>query len=229
MQDVRIQIVNYKTKAYLSECLASIYKDLSDARISYSVAVLDNASGDDLSDLRQRFSGKPLDVIMNASNVGFGAGHNILARGASARYLLFVNPDTLCAEPHSIECLLHKAEEAGAAVAGPRLMTDHGSTQRYDHAELDGLQASVALHTGHAYWKDRRESIRAAWTCGAFFLIKKEWFDRVDGFDANIFLYREEEELCWRVRAEGGVILYIPEIKVFHKGGVVAKKNTIHA
>ena len=71
MDDLRIQIVNYRTKPYLLVCLESVFKDLAGSKLDFTVAVLDNASGDDLSDLPRRFSGKPLEVRQNSRNVGF--------------------------------------------------------------------------------------------------------------------------------------------------------------
>jgi N-acetylglucosaminyl-diphospho-decaprenol L-rhamnosyltransferase len=223
--DIRIQIVNYKTKEYLLVCLESLFKDLEDAKFSYQLVVLDNASGDDLSEISKRFPGKPIEIHQNSKNVGFGAGHNILAKNAQAKYLLFLNPDTKIIEPHSIERLLRRAQDSNAQVVGPRLITENGQAQRYDHGELAGFTAWVALNSGHAYWHERREVSNVAWTCGAVFLIEKTWFERLSGFDENFFLYKEEEELCWRLRAAGGIVVYDPTISFFHHGGVVARKT----
>jgi GT2 family glycosyltransferase len=64
-----------------------------------------------------------------------------------------------------------------------------------------------------------------AWVCAAVFLVRKESFDRLGGFDENFFLYKEEEDLCLRLLAEGGRVIYDPSIAVLHHGGVVAKKS----
>jgi N-acetylglucosaminyl-diphospho-decaprenol L-rhamnosyltransferase len=223
--DLRIQIVNYKTKEYLLPCLESVVKDLRGTDLRYSIAVLDNDSGDDLSDLPNKFSNKPITIHSSPKNVGFGAGHNILGKNAEAKYLLFLNPDTKIIEPRTIERLLRRAKESKAQVVGPRLVVESGPTQKYDHAELRGWKAWVALHSGHSYWRNRLEVGEVAWTCGAVFLIEREWFERLGGFDENFFLYKEEEELCWRLRAAGGIVVYDPTIIVFHHGGVVAKKT----
>ena len=45
--DVAIQVVNYRTRAQLEACLPTVLADAPEAR----VLVLDNASGDDLSEL----------------------------------------------------------------------------------------------------------------------------------------------------------------------------------
>lgn len=229
MDTIRIQIVNYKTKAYLLRCLETVFLDLknssSDSRLKYTVAILDNASGDDLSDILKTFPGQPIEIRQNEKNVGFGAGHNILAKAGNANYLLLLNPDIEVTEPHTIERLLHRAEASAAEVVGPRLVTDKGLTQWWDHGERYGFQAWIARHVGLSSWRERTEVVEAAWVSGAAFLIKKDLFDRLDGFDENFFLYVEEIDLCWRLRALGGRVIYDPTISMFHHGSVVAKKS----
>lgn len=225
MDDIRIQIVNYKTKSYLGACLESLVRDVEHSGLQYTIAILDNASGDVLSDMKEKFPGQPIEIIQNDKNVGFGAGHNILAKNAAAEYLFFLNPDTRIIEPNTVARLLQRIKTSDAQVVGPRLVTEGGRTQWYDHAELEGFKAWVALQSGHSYWRERKEVGKVAWTCGAAFLIERSWFEKLGGFDENFFMYKEEEELCWRLRAAGGSVIYDPTITLFHHAGVVGKKS----
>ncbi len=224
MDDVRIQIVNYKTKKYLIECLTTLVEDLRGTKLAYTIAILDNASGDDLTDIPRMFPNAHIEISKSEKNGGFGYGHNILARSGEARYLLILNPDTKITEPHTLERLVSSAEHLKAQVVGPRLVNGEGKVQHWDYGGLHGWKAQIALRSGGSYWKESDRLIEAAWVSGAAFLIEKEWFDRLGGFDENFFLYKEEEELCWRLRAEGGHVFYNPGITILHYGGVVAKK-----
>lgn len=223
--DLRIQIVNYRTKAFLLECLRSLFWSLTDADISYGVAILDNASGDDLSDLPIRFPDRPLELHQGTKNLGFGAGQNFLAARGNAGHLFFLNPDAQMLAPRTPQALLQRAVATGTQVIGPRLVTEQGATQKWDHGELEGWIARLALQSGNSYWRERTGATPAAWVSGAAFLVEKRWFDDVGGFDENFFLYKEEEELCWRLRARGGTVLYDPTLSVRHRGGVVATKT----
>lgn len=226
MDKLRVQIVNYKTKRYLAECLASLSRDLETFRENYSVAVLDNASGDDLSDIPSAFQKlRGLEVIQGERNLGFGGGHNLLARRGDAEYLLLLNPDTKIIELNTVERLMAACTQRQADVIGPRLVTPAGATQWWDHGELHGLRAWVGLNSGNSYWREQKKPTAAAWVSGAVFLIKKRRFDALGGFDEHFFLYKEEEELCWRLRQKGGKVLYDPTITIFHHGGVAAKKS----
>lgn len=226
MDEVRIQIVNYKTKKYLVECFSSILADLKNSKLRYSIAVLDNASGEDLSDIRTLFPRlKKIEIYQGKKNLGFGAGQNFLSKRGQARFLLFLNPDIKIIERKTIERLMKQIKKSGAQVVGPRLTTKQAITQEWDHGELYGRRARIMLNFGGSYWQERKKIIRVAWVSGAVFLIEKRWFDNLGGFDKGFFLYKEEEDLCWRLRAKGGKILYNPLITIFHHSSVVAKKT----
>lgn len=225
MNDVQIQIVNYKTKGYLLECIASFIRDLAGSEITYSLEILDNASGDDLSDIPSLYPNIEIHIHYAKENRGFGAGHNRLASYGDSEYLLFLNPDTKCIESRTVERLLKDARESSVGIVGPRLEREDGSTQEFDHGELHGLFAQIALSTGNSHWKRCDEPSDVAWVNGATLLIKRKLFKDLGGFDERFFLYKEDEELCWRLRQKGETILYDPTIRVLHYGSVVAKKS----
>lgn len=225
--DLRVQIVNYRTRAFLLECLTSLFWSLDadpEGPLDCEVVILDNHSGDDLSDLATRFAGRRLDVHESDTNVGFGSGHNLLAGRGDAAYLFLLNPDTRLLQPGTLRRLVATARQTGAVVVGPKLLNADGQPQPWDHGELTGLLARAALATGNSYWRARSDACDVAWVSGAAFLIEKKWFDGLRGFDERFFLYKEEEELCWRLRAAGGRVRYEPAIAIFHHEGVVASK-----
>jgi GT2 family glycosyltransferase len=110
-------------------------------------------------------------------------------------------------------------------VVGPQLVSPDLRPQRWDHGERDGWIARVAQRTGNSFWRRRSRPTRAAWIAGAACLVDKRWFDKLGGFDEQFFLYKEDEDFCYRVRAAGGHVVYDPTISVLHHCGVVAKKS----
>lgn len=226
MNKIRVQFVNYKTKDYLLAALETLAVDLKEFSGDYSVAIVDNASGDDLADIRGRFPQfRNLETYQGEKNVGYAAGHNFLAKKGQAEYLLLLNTDIKFIEPETIKRLIAVLEGNQAVVAGPRLVNEKGKTQWWDHGEIKGWLATILVHIGRSYWRKRKKATEAAWVSGAVFLIDKKRFEELGGFDENFFLYKEEEDLCWRLREQGGKIIYDPIITVFHKNHVVAKKS----
>jgi GT2 family glycosyltransferase len=219
-----VQIVNYRTRSYLDRCLATVTSDAQASGLAYEINVLDNASGDVLDDLVLRF--EKCNTFEAAHNLGFGAGHNLLATRTEAPYLLILNPDVEFLCPGTAKGLLDAVRSPGRVkVAGPKLVNVNGSAQAYDHGRLRGVRAQIALRGGHSYWREQAVRQEVAWVSGAALLVERAAFFEVGGFDENLFLYKEDEDLCLRLRRAGGAVLYEPDVVVRHHGSVVADRR----
>ncbi len=218
--DVAVQVVNYRTRRHLEACLPTVVADL--AGLDSRVLVLDNASGDDLAPLAAAYP----DVVFETAerNVGFGAGHNRLAARHDARAVLFLNPDTRFVEPHTVARLL-EALGGDVVAVGPQLLSASGDVDRRDHGELHGLRGRLAQAAGDSHWRRRDAPADVAWVSGAACLVDRAVFDAVGGFDEGFFLFKEEEDLLLRMRGHGGRVRYLPTVRVWHEGGVVASRD----
>ena len=221
--DVGVQVVNYRTRRHLEACLRSVLDDLSGSAVDARVLVLDNASGDDLSDLVARFPEVSFDTAER--NAGFGAAHNRLAAAHDAGALLILNPDAVLFEPRTVERLLAALRDEGVAAVGPQLVDSAGAVDPRDHGELHGLRARVAQAAGHSHYRRRSEPVDAAWVSGAACLVSRRAFEAAGGFDPGFFLYKEEEDLCLRIRRQGGRVRYLPSVRVRHDGAAVATRE----
>lgn len=224
--DLLVQIINYNTKKYLGICLESLIEDLKDSGINYKVIVLDNNSQDNLTELEQKFSSGRIEFRYSAKNLGFGGGHNYISKMEESRHILILNSDIKFIEKDSIKRLRDKLIDNDAyKVSGPKLVEEDFRQQRFDHGELEGMFSRIKNNYGSSYWKPRKNPAEAAWVSGAVLLIEYELFSRVGGFDENFFLYKEEEDLCKRIRESGDKILYDPTVSVMHFGHVVARRS----
>jgi len=220
--DIAVQVVNYRTREQLGRCLATVLADLSGSDLDHRVLVLDNASGDDLSELASRHP--EVDFSVAERNLGFGAGHNRLAARHDAAALLVLNPDAAFVEPRTVARLL-EALGGGVAAVGPQLVDAAGTVDPRDHGELRGFRARVAQAAGHSHYRRRAEPVDAAWVSGAACLVSRRAFDAVGGFDPGFFLYKEEEDLFLRIRRDGGRVRYLPSVRVRHDGAAVASRD----
>jgi GT2 family glycosyltransferase len=220
---VSVQVVNYHTRRYLERCLQSVITDLKRSGVDYEINLLDNASGERLDDLAARFPN--CRTFVAERNLGFGGGHNLLASKTDAPYLLILNPDVELVAPDTASRLLDAITSSeGAGVVGPKLMTTIGTPQPYDHGRLHGLRAQIALKGGHAYWRQTDARQEVAWVSGAALLVERAAFVALGGFDENLFLYKEDEDLCLRLRASGRRVIYEPAVVVRHRSEVVADR-----
>lgn len=227
--DIAIQIVNYKTKIFLDSLILSIIQDIKNSNLNVEINIIDNDSGDDITDSAALRANKNVHVYKSKINGGFGAGHNILASKTKAEYLLILNPDVLFIEANTIIRMVNKLKLTEASVIGPKLLTPTvRSSKPVETINLDELKQQAYDH-GKDYigsYKLNDVMSEVAWVSGAVFLIKHEDFSKLQ-FDERFFLYFEELDLCLRLRREGKAIIYDPNIKVLHYGSVVAKKLSV--
>lgn len=224
MPTVAVQVVNYRTRRYLERCLATVAPDLEASGIDAELNLLDNASGEELGDLAAAY--RNARAFESPRNLGFGAGHNLLASKTEAPYLLILNPDVEFLEERSARRLLAALEASSQIGAvGPKLIDGQGNAQRYDHGRLHGTRAQIALRGGNSYWRETSSRQDVAWVSGAAMLIRHAAFATAGGFDPELFLYKEEEDLCLRLRQAGHKIVYDPAIVVRHLGSVVADRS----
>ena len=60
---------------------------------------------------------------------------------------------------------------------------------------------------------------------GACFLVRREAWDAVGGFDPSYFMYMEDVDLCWRLGRAGWGVGYEPAARVLHVQGVSTNRH----
>lgn len=237
--DLSVQIVNFNTEKYLEDCLRTIASNLKDSSLSFEINILDNHSSNnffqDFSNLEKfRHFLSEIGILdktfiyFSKKNLGYGGGHNFLAKKSKANFLFLLNPDTLIPDEWAIIQLFCKIEKNPAIkVIGPKLYNSKGQTQSWDHGESRGFVAKIMNELGLGLCLKHRKETACAWVSGAALMIRKSTFDEIGGFDENFFLYKEEEDLCLRIRRKNrnAKIIYYPEVKICHIGSVVAKRE----
>lgn len=231
-----IIIVNWNSGVLLREAVASITE--FGANVVSKVIVVDNHSSDDsLSGVEANAAGLPfsLHVIRNPTNMGFGAACNQGAKQAQSEYLLFLNPDTALFADTLSKALTYMQDPANARVGicGVQLLDEQGrisrSCARFPSARrflahalgLDRLFPQL----GHfmADW-DHRQTRVVDQVIGAFFLVRRETFEALGGFDERFFVYFEEVDLSRRARDAGWRSVYLADAQAFHVGGGTSRQ-----
>jgi GT2 family glycosyltransferase len=207
-----IIIVAYNARTYLADCLDSL---LAEDRPEYEIIVVDNASGDGSAEfVAERYP--TVRLVRHRENCGFGHGNNLGAGMAAGKYLAFLNPDTV-AEPGWLEELIGALEAdtaAGMATSQIRLRSrpSHLNTCGND-THVTGL--TLCRGMGMAADTFSRPAEVSA-VSGAAFVIRRDLFDRLGGFDEEFFMYMEDTDLSWRARLAGYRSLYVPSSVVHH-------------
>jgi N-acetylglucosaminyl-diphospho-decaprenol L-rhamnosyltransferase len=220
---VEAVVVNYNAGDALVECVASLRREGVDR-----VVVVDNGSADG-SPERLAAADAQVEIVGPGRNVGFGAGVNYGVRRTTGALLLVCNPDVVV-QPGAVQVLRRRVEsDPSLGLVGPRLVAPDGSERPSGRAfpslRRSSAQAVLGLvapgsATSTRYRARSRSGATAGivdWVTGACFLVRRDAFEAIGGFDEGYFMYVEEVDLCmrlaragWRTGIEqGSVVLHI--------------------
>ncbi|MBF9233917.1 glycosyltransferase family 2 protein [Microvirga alba] len=231
MNKISIVIINYKTVDLTIECVNSI---LSADFINFTVEIiiLDNDSQD--GSFERLSSLFPiLKVVPLERNIGFAAANNRGVELATGDYVLFLNPDTVVL-PGALEALWSFAQrrpEAGAW--GGRTLFGDGSLNPTSVSSFVTLRSTLYRAVGlsmifsrspvfnpevYPRWKrDTERAVDILFFC--FVLVRIDVWRKLGGFDERFFMFCEDDDICWRMRAAGLDRLFTPEACIVHYGG----------
>ena len=204
---VTVVTVAYRSRAVIAECLASVAR-------AKSVVVVDNASDDD-STAVARAALPSARIVANRVNQGFGRANNQGAALAETEFALLLNPDAQL-EPGALEQLVACADRnPNAAIVAPAILNADGTRITSHNVGLFD-QSRIRGKTRLPPDGD----ICADFLSGAALMVRTAAFREIGGFDPNIFLYFEDDDLCLRMRRAGYALVQTPAAAVRHKGGL---------
>jgi hypothetical protein len=228
--DVSVVVVNWNTRQLLRDCLSSLLHHTRGRTLE--IIVVDNASADGSAEMvRGEFPS--VHLLVNDRNLGFAAGCNQGLAEAGGRHLLLLNSDTRLEDDavSGLAAFLDAHPEAG--LVGCALKNADGTPQPsvgHFPSLLGALAAKLrqARRRDAGPWRNfdypfltREEHGREQdvdWIAGAVMLVRREVVKRVGPLDEGIFLFAEEWDWCYRIRAAGWRILFTPEAHVIHLG-----------
>jgi GT2 family glycosyltransferase len=211
---IRIIVLNWNGQRWLERCLTALRQQESCA---FEVVVVDNASTDgSVEFVRTHFP--EFTVLALEQNRGFSGGNNAGARGATTPYLAFLNNDTEVA-PGWIASLVRAAErDPGIGVVASQIVfMDHPTI--VDSAGDGYLRCGAAFKHRHGQPRDAGGGdVEVFGACGAGFLIRRDLFERLGGFDEDYFMVHEDVDLSYRARLLGSRCVLAREAIVHHAG-----------
>jgi N-acetylglucosaminyl-diphospho-decaprenol L-rhamnosyltransferase len=198
---VTIVSIAYNSMDVMPEMMASIPNGCH-------LVVVDNASRDidQLEALCQKYGAK---LIKNSENLGFGRACNIGAKGANTDFVFFLNPDTVL-QADTIEKLVEAGDKYPKASGfNPRIARPNGAQLFRYRSRI--IPVSDYMPKG---WPEADKEL--TFLVGSAMFVRRSAFEAVGGFDENIFLYHEDDELSRRLRSEQGPLMFVRDAFLTH-------------
>jgi len=223
--DVAVVVLNYDSTELTVACVEALLAR-TDPALAFHIRVVDNGSRDEARIALERWiRGRDprLSLHLNPTNHGFGGGMSDGLEGLEARYYFFLNNDALV-EGDALTILQRTLDaRPRIGLAGPA-QTDGEGRPRSAYGTLPSISEmlfgrALARVLRGAPPPPRGRAGPVERVSGAAMFVRARAFHEVGGFDPELFLYGEEEDLAWRLRRRGWEVWHVPEARVRHLGG----------
>ena len=201
---ISIVTVSYNSMAVLPTMLASVPSDTP-------VIIIDNSSKE--TKCLEELAYKTKSILrLNSKNKGFGEACNQGAEIAQTEFILFLNPDTILQEDTLINLEKAALKFPKALAMNPKIIKPNGASYFKRSSHL--IKRSEWMKRG-APTTDKVVNILS----GSAFFVRTKFFKEIGGWDSNIFMYHEEDDLCLRFQEIGGDLMFVPSSIIRHTRG----------
>jgi len=232
MVDSKVSIIipHHNNFDILIECINSI-KKIQHSNVE--IIIVDNNSSDNsINKIRDSYT----DLIIQKSkkNLGYAGGCNLGAKIAQCKYLLFLNNDTIH-EEFFLDHLISKIYDNNNIACVQPKIKNYDNKEYFDYAGASGgfIDYLVFPFTrGRIFNTIEKDTgqydypTKVFWTSGTAFITSKDIFNKLGGFDENLFSHMEEIDYCWKCYLAGFECWVEPKSVVYHHGAKTLTYNS---
>lgn len=230
MKKISIIIVNYNVEHFLHICLQSVFDAIK--QLDAEVIVVDNHSSDASCEMVKTLFPDVI-LIENKVNIGFSKANNQGVEIAKGEYILILNPDTILAENTLINITSFADNQTHLGALGIRLIDGTGNflfeskrnTPTPKRAFFKLLSNANEKLGYYANQVNQFENSEIEILVGAFMMLKKDVYLKMNGFDERFFMYGEDIDLCYRLLKAGYKNYYIGSETAIHFKGESTQKD----
>ena len=207
-QEISIIIPCFHSSEAIKNLLITIPK-------KHEVVLVDNSQDEELKEIANNYD---CNLVVNKENLGCPTAWNIGAKNATKNFFLFSNPDTLFL-PNTVEELMKAVKRYPNASAFNPKIIDRNNNQHFK-------RRSVLMPRSE--WMSRKYpkvDSEVSVLHGSAIFIKKENFYKLKGFDEDIFLYHDDDDISIRLKKEIGPLMYINNSEIVHLSGSSSSRN----
>jgi GT2 family glycosyltransferase len=225
LYDISVILINYNSTSYTINCIRSLQAH-TPADLRLQIVVVDNASeAAAYHELKAHLEKQEhVQLIRSNLNLGFSGGNMMGVQYSNARYLYFLNNDTLIEKNVPGRLFAFMEDHPDAAIcSGQMLNGDKKPIRTFNYFPTLSLKlfgaGMLRIFSPQAY-PDRKktytEPIKVPLVSGASMFVRFSMFAAVGGMDTNYFFYCEEEDLAYTFSKKGWNCYLVNDAEYIH-------------
>ncbi len=220
-------LLNWRHAELTLQCLRDL---LAIGDVPLHVLVMDNGSDDgsaatlraQVPALAAQHRQHTVELALLPQNLGFTGGMNHGLRWAHDRglpYVLVLNNDLRLPADFLAPLVAVLDHDARVAAVGPTVLHPDGTVWAEGGEVAFGPNALRLRGHGRAPRPREHGPEAVGFLTGACVLLRLAEVTAIGGFDDRYFMYWEDVDLCDRLAARGGRIVWLPWVRVVHDAG----------
>jgi hypothetical protein len=230
MSSFSLVVISYNGREFLRKCLKNIEKSVIKP---HKIVVVDDFSNDGTEEMvKNEFSF--VEFIRNDKNLGPTVSRNKGAKLVGDEYIIFLDNDVLV-EPETFKKMVDFMEnKTEAGIVGVKIVPEGKEKMEWNIGyDPNNFREAIGYFIGFLlkifpqsqwlknfsmkfilnYW-NYDKLLEVGWVIESCFIIRKEIFNKLEGFDERFFMYYEGPDLCLRIRQRGYKVYFYPEVRV---------------
>ena len=226
---VAVVIINWNGEKLLKRFLPSVTNFSKEAKIY----IIDNFSTDNsIQFLKENYS--KIKIINLNKNYGYAEGYNLGLKQVREKIHILLNNDVEVTKDW-IKPIIKNFKDNNIHIAQPLIL----DLKNPDFFDYSGAAGGFIDKYGYPYCRGRiykkieknlnqyNDTSKIFWASGACFVVRKNIFNKLNGFDKSFFMHQEEIDFCWRAFNQGYNVYCIGESYIYHNGASTLNNNHI--
>ena len=226
--DLSIVTVSMNHLTYVKRLLKSVYEEHR-PNLEFDFILVDNCSSDNTVEFVKSYYPQ-VRIIQNTAIFGFGANNNKGVKIAQGKVVALINPDIVLTEGCLEGLYQYIISNPKVGIVCPQLLNEDLSIQysarRFMSAKILlnrvfslGYDSTLNSSVSKYLMKDMKadaNSYPVDWAIGAAYVVSRDFFNALGGFDEDYFLYVEDMDFCLRSWKLDKRVVYLTSVQLIH-------------
>ncbi len=226
---VSFVLVNWNTRDLVMQCIGDLRRQAE--VIGGEIILVDNGSSDGSAEaIADAYP--DVRLIRNPENLGFSRATNQGIRASRAPIVTVLNSDILVGEADLGKALEVVENNPRIGALGCALVDGEGNLWTYDNRFPTPFQIALWEHLPGFITRPRMRRRKVVlnlsevdWLAGACLFMRRSALETIGLFDERFFLYKEDVDLCLRLRKAGYWVLFFDGVHLQHLVAQSTRRN----